>query len=540
MLKIFTRQIQRLGKDEGGQSIVFVALVLIVLVCFLGVTINVGSQVSRKIRLQNAADAAALSGATWEARGLNLIAALNNGISAIIMGMIAYIVFIGVLWFIPGFQGMAAKLTCKAPEWLNRFYNIACRFASLEKQVANFFPVIAEFEVLRIGNANGVRILALPFPFIPVSYKDVHKGKVEMNLGYHVAEGDVSGLMGEVAEEIWRLLNDITVNALENANKLTKLFGLDLKKIVKSTAETIGKAFDFACEGIIVKPEKTIPFKCVETADEEAYKKCVSDTYSAFEDLMAKEGIYKNVTEIKSKKWDYYVEIFKPSPFCKSGCPTDSKKGVCRIKRPPTYSGFPGTGSFCDSALTYTRTPIVKDFTKGKPILGKTYEKDDDCRYSYKDEGNNWVEGSCNYLKEQWKFHRLEVTVVEEYEIGEVDKSKGLKPKDCKLTPLKLDSDFFERQWLAVAAWDTMESSEPTILPKLLSNTNVWGSFAFAQAKPTTKNNKADDVIFHKDWEARLTPFTAIDGIAEGIAGERGGGQLANTIKNIEKNIILH
>ncbi len=518
MLKIFTRQIQRLGKDEGGQSIVFVALILIVLVCFLAVTINVGSQVSQKIQLQNAADAAVLSGATWEARGLNLIAELNRGIMGTILVMIAYVVLAGVAWFVPGLQGVAAALTCNAPYQLNKFYNIACRLSYLEHKIATFFPVVAEFEVIRIANANGARIAALPFPFVPVSYERTHESK--MNLGYHLNRADMSDLLQDVAEEVWRLLNKITGNALSKAHEATKWFGLDIKGKVKGAARAAGRAFDFSRQGMRFTPEKSIVFSC-EEPDE------ICKGYSDIKKLMASEPPFEKVVKIKSKEWYYYVQLFKPSRCDQNGCPTTfSEEGTCRIKRSPLLVR---DKPFCIRILS-SDTPIKKDFTAGKPILDKIYETYDTCSYSYIDKNKKWVKGECRYLKEKWKFSKLDVKVVEKYEAE----------SDLALSPLKLDPDFFTNQWLAVVAWDTRESSQPTFLPRLLKNTNVWGSLALAQARPTSKLNRAGKIVLLSDWESRLTPFTAIDDIAEGIGGEKGGGQIANAFRKIEQKIILH
>lgn len=514
MLKIFTRQIQRLGKDEGGQSIVFVALILIVLVCFLAVTINVGSQVSQKIRLQNAADAAALSGATWEARGLNLIAELNRGIMGTIMVMIAYVVLAGVAWFIPGLQGVAAALTCNAPYQLNKFYNIACRLSYLEHKIATFFPVVAEFEVIRIANANGARIAALPFPFIPVSFERTHESK--MNLGYHLNKADMSDLLQDVAEEVWRLLNKITGNALNKAHEATKWFGLDIKGKVKGAARAAGRAFDFSRKGMRFTPEKSIVFSC-EEPDE------ICKPYYDIEKLMARQYPFEKVVKIKSKKWYYYVRLFKPSRCDRSGCPTSlSEEGTCQIKR---SSLLVRDKPFCIRALT-SNTPIKKDFTAGKPILDKIYEVYDTCSYSYVDKNKKWVKGKCRYLKERWKFSKLDAKVVEKYEV---------EGGDLALSPLKLAPDFFTNQWLAVVAWDTRESSQPTFLPRLLRNTNVWGSLALAQARPTSKLNEAGKIVLHSDWESRLTPFTAIDDIATSMSGR---GRLKDAFKKIE--LILH
>ncbi|MCP4714762.1 MAG: hypothetical protein GY868_06555 [Deltaproteobacteria bacterium] len=56
---------------------IFVALVMFTLVCFFALIVNVGNRISTKIEMQNAADAAAISGGVWIARGLNLTSIMN-------------------------------------------------------------------------------------------------------------------------------------------------------------------------------------------------------------------------------------------------------------------------------------------------------------------------------------------------------------------------------------------------------------------------------------------------------------------------------
>lgn len=60
---------------------IFVVLVLFTLVCFFVFTIHVGQRFTHKVEMQNAADAAAVSGAVWKARGFNLISVLNVSMS---------------------------------------------------------------------------------------------------------------------------------------------------------------------------------------------------------------------------------------------------------------------------------------------------------------------------------------------------------------------------------------------------------------------------------------------------------------------------
>lgn len=64
--------------NQKGQVLPMVAALSLVLVLFWMIIVDAGYLIREKIRLQTAADAAALSGARWMARGLNLIGSFNN------------------------------------------------------------------------------------------------------------------------------------------------------------------------------------------------------------------------------------------------------------------------------------------------------------------------------------------------------------------------------------------------------------------------------------------------------------------------------
>ncbi len=64
-------------RDQRGQTTVFFALIMMLLVCFLAFMVNVGQLVHDRILVQTAADMAALSAANVQAVGLNEIADLN-------------------------------------------------------------------------------------------------------------------------------------------------------------------------------------------------------------------------------------------------------------------------------------------------------------------------------------------------------------------------------------------------------------------------------------------------------------------------------
>jgi hypothetical protein len=71
------RKLGLAARDQGGQSLVFVAMTLFVMFLFVCVTADVGDFVAQRVDVQNDADAMAISTAVWQARGLNLIQTLN-------------------------------------------------------------------------------------------------------------------------------------------------------------------------------------------------------------------------------------------------------------------------------------------------------------------------------------------------------------------------------------------------------------------------------------------------------------------------------
>lgn len=70
--------LERLRRDEEGQTLVLAALAGLVLALCIMATVNVGSAVYEKIRVQNAADNVAYSEAAMEARAMNFFAYANR------------------------------------------------------------------------------------------------------------------------------------------------------------------------------------------------------------------------------------------------------------------------------------------------------------------------------------------------------------------------------------------------------------------------------------------------------------------------------
>ncbi len=96
MILYLRRKMGLMGRDENGQSMVFIALTLFMMFLFVCVTVNVGDFVAQKVDAQNSADAMAISLAAWQARGLNQIQTLNmakNLAHVYYMGEVAEVIY---------------------------------------------------------------------------------------------------------------------------------------------------------------------------------------------------------------------------------------------------------------------------------------------------------------------------------------------------------------------------------------------------------------------------------------------------------------
>jgi len=174
MIKYLSRQMNRLGRDEGGQSLAFVALVLLVLVAFMAVVVNVGHQVNTKIEIQNAADSAAVSGASWLARGYNLVAGLNQGMVTVVGAIIVIIATWVLLTICVGIPIIGEACSTpwsiynyKATDTIKTLWKVARGMANLQDDIVKYFPPVAEVEVYRITRMNKPGALGIPYPFNP-------------------------------------------------------------------------------------------------------------------------------------------------------------------------------------------------------------------------------------------------------------------------------------------------------------------------------------------------------------------------------------
>jgi len=88
ILKERLTRFRALGRDDRGTISVLSVITVFALTIVLGMVINAGRNVDEKVRLQNAADAAAYSGGAVVARGLNALA-FSNHLEGEIFGLVA-------------------------------------------------------------------------------------------------------------------------------------------------------------------------------------------------------------------------------------------------------------------------------------------------------------------------------------------------------------------------------------------------------------------------------------------------------------------
>jgi hypothetical protein len=128
-------------RDEGGQAIVILVFSLFVILIFFGSLFDIGTVIPHKIRVQNAADAAARAAALWQARGLNLIG--NCNVLQVIM-MFSYVMPFEFSLFSPD----SADITRSIVEMTEELHE-------LQDMVACSFPLIGILSASMIARDNG-------------------------------------------------------------------------------------------------------------------------------------------------------------------------------------------------------------------------------------------------------------------------------------------------------------------------------------------------------------------------------------------------
>ena len=213
MISFYTRQIGHLRRGNAGQAaILFLTTVSAILVLVFSAiyTAHLGAE---KVASSNAVDAIALSAATWEARGLNLIASLNDGILqcfrairsiCVVWAALAVAACLGA--GMPAFTAYSQR----APGLIRSYWNCAKQLEEWASKVKSITPYLVLAETASLSWK-----LKVTGMLTPVDPRGPHDGEntLELHLKYGPplslsdALSPITGIPATIAK--WKWAKDI-------------------------------------------------------------------------------------------------------------------------------------------------------------------------------------------------------------------------------------------------------------------------------------------------------------------------------------------
>jgi hypothetical protein len=180
-------------RDDSGQSIVYLVLMMFLLACFTFMVINSGALIHDKMQVQSASDSAVLSGTTWIARGMNLNSMMNifmalcmaeaiymNAVyataAAAMMSFTVESFWWGVCWTTANCAPALAAPTELPELWgavtaagqnEDFMWDVVETLSDVEQGVHVMMPVVAELEAARMAMLNGAGFGIMYPPSIP-------------------------------------------------------------------------------------------------------------------------------------------------------------------------------------------------------------------------------------------------------------------------------------------------------------------------------------------------------------------------------------
>ncbi len=171
-------------RRETGSTMTFAAISIFVVVAFCAMVFNTGRVVSMRMQTQNAADAAAYSGALIKANSLSTVGYINDGMAHVYWYMMRYNVDNVVLGTLACIADHPKNGKPKAPDYYVGLlqakiqYEAAYRnaqimiprgqltlrtLAKMERAIALATPVMMQKEIFRVAKSNGAQRVSI-FP----------------------------------------------------------------------------------------------------------------------------------------------------------------------------------------------------------------------------------------------------------------------------------------------------------------------------------------------------------------------------------------
>ena len=222
MILYFSRQAIHIRNGKTGQAMVLFLVVVCTVMTLLFASIAIHNMSAEKVAAANAVDAMALNAATWEARCLNIIAALNEGISnCITLIRLAVVVWVGfavaAAWG-PGLP-IFIEATKYAREIISNCWSTARMLASWSENIQKMAPYLVLGETVAL--ASKLKVVGILHPFDPGG---PHDG--ENTLELHLEQSppmyliDLFGPISDVIRQInrYRFLNSKLRNVRNTLN----------------------------------------------------------------------------------------------------------------------------------------------------------------------------------------------------------------------------------------------------------------------------------------------------------------------------------
>lgn len=171
--------------NKRGYITGFTLIVSLLLISSVFLSINTGKYYFEQNHIENAADSIALSLATWESRGLNVIAMLNYGMER----SIRYIRIVLMLWVasigvaLYGNPSLFFHLSRKAPGIIQKLWNAGVKFSKMAKRVKNAIPLLLLSCFRKLLKYYGIH--GFIYPSLPFSEK-----KNDVALRLHLKDGE--------------------------------------------------------------------------------------------------------------------------------------------------------------------------------------------------------------------------------------------------------------------------------------------------------------------------------------------------------------
>ncbi len=246
MIGYFSRQVTQLRAGNRGQAAVLFLVVAATLLVVVFASIRLHHVAVARVTTSDSVDAIALSAATWEARCLNLIAALNDG-AIQCFRVIRYTCVVWAALAVAAAFGYGApafaEYTREARRLIAGYWNTAAMLVSWSEKIRKAAPYLVLGEVASLSGKRNVQ--GILFPLNP---HGAHDGRNTLEL--HLRPGEPVTVLDAIAP-----VSNV-LNRLKRA------------RVLESAAKGVIALLDAALRGIIggakgpirmLEPEKDFP-----------------------------------------------------------------------------------------------------------------------------------------------------------------------------------------------------------------------------------------------------------------------------------------